>query len=145
MDKPYCCWMLNLRYSWNGTVQYLHPVVLFGERDIVLVDCGYSGSLKLLERELSSRGLGLEGITKLVLTHQDDDHMGAAAELKEAYPALQILASWEEAPYISGERKNLRLQQAEKMQAYLPEEQKAFGEQFCQRLRAVRTVSVDGL
>ena len=145
MDKPYCCWMLNLRYSWNGTVQYLHPVVLFGERDIVLVDCGYPGSLKLLERELSSRGLGLEGITKLVLTHQDDDHMGAAAELKEAYPALQILASWEEAPYISGERKNLRLQQAEKMQAYLPEEQKAFGEQFCQRLRAVRTVSVDGI
>lgn len=58
MDKPY--WMLNLRYSWNGTVQYLHPVVLFGERDIVLVDCGCSGSLKLLERELSSRGLGLE-------------------------------------------------------------------------------------
>lgn len=48
MDKPYCCWMLNLRYSWNGTVQYLHPVVLFGERDIVLVDCGCSGSLRLL-------------------------------------------------------------------------------------------------
>ena len=141
MDKSY--WLLDLAYPWNGTVQHLHPVLLPGDTDTVLVDCGYPGSLELLEAELSARGASLAQVTKLVLTHQDDDHMGAAAELKERYPALQILASETEAPYISGERKNLRLRQAEEMQAQLPEDQKEFGLQFCRRLRRVPPVAVD--
>ena len=103
MDKSY--WLLDLAYPWNGTVQHLHPVLLPGDTDTVLVDCGYPGSLELLEAELAARGASLAQVTKLVLTHQDDDHMGAAAELKERYPALQILASETEALYISGERK----------------------------------------
>ena len=141
MDKSY--WLLDLTYPWNGTVQHLHPVLLPGDTDTVLVDCGYPGSLELLEAELSARGASLAQVTKLVLTHQDDDHMGAAAELKERYPALQILASETEAPYISGERKNLRLRQAEEMQEQLPEDQKEFGLQFCRRLRRVPPVAVD--
>lgn len=143
MDRPY--WMLDLAYSWNGAVQHLYPVLLRGKTDMVLVDCGYPGSLRLLEKELAARGTSLARVTKLVLTHQDDDHMGGAAELKETYPSLQILASEAEAPYISGERKNLRLQQAEEMQARLPEEEKDFGRQFCERLRRVRPVPVDGI
>lgn len=143
MDKPDC--MLTLTGSWNGTAQCLHPVLLLGESDTVLVDCGYPGSLEPLEAALASQGFSLERVTKLVLTHQDDDHMGAAAELKEQYPALQILASETEAPYISGLRKNLRLQQAEELQDRLPEEQKEFGRQFCARLRRVRPVPVDGV
>lgn len=141
MDKSY--WLLDLAYPWNGTVQHLHPVPLPGDTDTVLVDCGYPGSLELLEAELSARGASLAQVTKLVLTHQDDDHMGAAAELKERYPALQILASETEAPYISGERKNLRLRQAEEMQEQLPEDQREFGLQFCRRLRRVPPVAVD--
>ena len=85
--------MLDLAYPWNETVQYLHPVLLRGEGDLVLVDCGYPGSLEALEAELSAQNTSLSQVSKLVLTHQDDDHMGAAAELKERYPALQILAS----------------------------------------------------
>lgn len=62
-----------------------------------------------------------------MLTRQDDDHMGAAAALKAKYPALQVLASPEEAPYIVGRKKNLRLQQAEALQDLLPEERKTWG------------------
>ncbi len=71
--------------------------------------------------------------------------MGAAAELKARYPGIQVMASREEAPYISGALKNLRLQQAERMQERLPAEQKAFGIQFCERLRKVPPVPLDGL
>lgn len=71
--------------------------------------------------------------------------MGAAAELKAVCPRLRIYASAEEAPYIEGVRKNLRLQQAEDLQERLPEEQRAWGEQFCRRLRALRCVPVDVL
>ena len=71
--------------------------------------------------------------------------MGAAAALKAKYPALQVLASPEEAPYIEGRKKNLRLQQAEALQDLLPEERKTWGERFCRRLRLLQGVPVDGL
>lgn len=135
--------VLDLRYPYGECEEHVYPTVLFGQSDVVLIDCGYPGSLELLENELFRCGTALKHVTKLVLTHQDDDHTGAAAEVKERYPAIQILASGEEAPYISGLVKNLRLRQAEEMQAYLPEDQKAFGIQFCQRLRQVRPVPVD--
>lgn len=108
--------VLDLTYVNDGWEQHLHPAVLFGGEDVVLIDCGYPGSLALLE-----------------------------AELKARYPGIQVMASREEAPYISGALKNLRLQQAERMQARLPAEQKAFGIQFCERLRKAPSVPLDGL
>lgn len=137
--------ILDFKYQYNGFEQHVYPVVLFGEKERVLIDCGYPGSLELLEHELERHHIRPESITTLVLTHQDDDHMGAAAEIKEKYPAIQVLASAKESPYISGQQKNLRLQQAEELQERLPDEQKAWGAQFCERLRKVRPVSLDGL
>lgn len=125
--------------------QVLSLAVLAGKDGAVLVDCGYPGSLRQLEEALRGCGVALEELAGLVLTHQDDDHMGAAAELKAVCPRLRIYASAEEAPYIEGVRKNLRLQQAEDLQERLPEEQRAWGEQFCRRLRALRCVPVDVL
>lgn len=142
-DKQYI--VLDLQYWDNGFEEHIHPTVLFGKEDIVLVDCGYPGSLEILESELTSHHIQPESITKLVLTHQDDDHIGAAAEIKEKYPKIQILASEKEEPYISGKLKNLRLRQAEEMQPYLPESQKEFGIRFCNRLKKVKSVSVDGI
>ena len=141
MDRRYE--ILELRYRFGGLEQRLFPVVLFGKKDIVLVDCGYPDSVAMLEEALSARGIEPGQLTKLVLTHQDDDHMGSAAQWKEKYPSVAILASRLEAPYLSGARKNLRLQQGEALQAQLPEDQKSFGEQFCDRYRQLRPVSPD--
>lgn len=135
--------VLTLSYVFGGDTQRLFLTVLFGERDTVLVDCGYPGSLEMIENALRARGVEPASITGLVLTHQDDDHMGAAAELKEKYPSVKIYASALEEPYISGKRKNLRLEQAEALQSLLPEEQKPWGERFCARLQALRPVAVD--
>lgn len=137
--------VLRLHYSLDGVEQALCPVVLFGAEDTVLVDCGYPGSLEQLEEALRACGVEPGALTKLVLTHQDDDHMGGAAALKAKYPALQVLASPEEEPYIQGQRKNLRLRQAEALQDLLPEGQKAWGARFCRRLQALEGVPVDGL
>lgn len=135
--------ILDLKYTFYDIEQHLFPVVLFGKNDIVLVDCGYPGSLFMIEEQLRVRGIEPSTLTKLVLTHQDDDHMGSAAELKKKYSNIQILASNIEAPYISGKQKNLRLQQGEKLQEQLPNNQKASGEQFCERYRNLRTVRPD--
>lgn len=139
--KNYC--MLELHYVFPGFAQSLYPMVLLGEKDTVLIDCGYPGSLELLEQQLRAHQINPESVTKLVLTHQDDDHIGAAAEWKEKYPKIQILASETEEPYLSGKKKNLRLAQAEAMQEKLPDDQKAWGEQFCERYRKLKPVPVD--
>lgn len=138
MDKQ--CIILDFKYNFDESEQHIYPVLLYGKEDVVLVDCGYPRSLQILETELMRHSVRPESITKMILTHQDDDHIGAAAEIKEKYPAIQIFVSSKEKPYISGELKNLRLQQAEEMQEYLPVEQKEFGLQFCERLRKVESV-----
>lgn len=134
---------LEIPYEDGTGVSHLYPALLWGSRDLVLVDCGYPETLPALEKALRRAGVSPEQLTVLLLTHQDDDHMGAAAALKRAYPHLKIAASAAEAPYISGEKKHLRLAQAEEMQATLPEEAQDFGLAFCARLRALEPVAVD--
>ena len=135
--------ILPITECYGGMEHRLYPVVLFGPEDVVLVDCGYPGCSTVLEGALAEAGIRPEQLTTLLLTHQDDDHMGAAFELVRKYPQIQIAASRTERPYLTGEKKNLRLAQAEQLQEHLPEEQKAFGLLFCERLRAVRPVKVD--
>ena len=135
--------ILNLTFSYEGQTQRLFPVVLMSEGERVLVDCGYPGFVELLENAMKEQGIEPETITKILLTHQDDDHMGSAAQWVAKYPHVQVLCGREEKPYIDGTRKSLRLCQAEELQEYLPQEQKAFGEAFCARIRAVCPVKVD--
>ena len=123
----------------------VYPTLLWDERDCILVDCGYIGSLPLLEKELQRYELTVEQLTGLVLTHHDHDHMGAAAALKRKNPSMKIYASVEEAPFIAASVKPLRLRQAEEMQKILPPEQQDFGKAFCELLRRVEPVEVDVL
>lgn len=121
----------------------IHPIVLQDDEHLILVDCGFIGSLRLLEIELGKHGISIEQLTALVLTHHDHDHMGAAAALKRANPKIQIYSSLEESVYISAREKPLRLVQAEELQAQLPPQQQAFGRMFCDMLRRVEPVTVD--
>ncbi len=135
--------ILDLKFKFGEVEDVIHPVVVKSDDSMILVDCGYTGSLQKLEVEMHQKGLDCEALTHVFITHQDHDHMGALAELKGKYPHILVVASEQEAPYISGELKSLRLAQAEQMQAYLPEEQKAFGKAFCDIIRAVKPVPVD--
>lgn len=113
------------------------------EKNIVLVDCSFIGSLPVLEKESARYGLTAKQLTGLVLTHHYHDHMDAASALKRVNPNLMIYASQAEAPYISAHEKPLRLKQAEEMQKILPPEQQDFGRAFCDTLRRVEPVLVD--
>lgn len=128
---------------FGDTENTVYPTLLWDDRNIILVDCGFIGSLPFLEKELHRLGLSVEQITGLVLTHHDHDHMGAAAAIKRQNPGIKIYASAAEAPYISAHEKPLRLQQAEEIQETLPPEQQEFGRAFCEMLRRVEPVEVE--
>lgn len=127
----------------HSEVSSIYPVVLKDKNNTILVDCSYVGTLEQLEESLNTHKIPPSSLTGIIITHHDHDHMGTLAELKKKYPHIQIMASEKEEPYISGREKSSRLIQAEEMQEQMPEEQKAFGEQFIQLLKSVLPVKVD--
>ncbi len=137
--------VLNIRFKFGQIEDEIHPVVIKDDKNMILIDCGYTGFLPLVERAMEEKQLSCRDLTHVVITHQDHDHMGALYELKDKYPGVKVVAGKLEAPYISGSRRSLRLEQAEQMQSELPEDQREFGEAFCNILRAVRPVAVDTL
>lgn len=137
--------MLKLPYQFGGTADAVYPVILRHEESAVLIDCGFTGYLPLLEQAAMDAGIPLETLTGVFITHQDHDHMGALAELKRKYPAVKVWTGATEAPYVSGEVQPLRLLQAEALQKTLPPEQQAFGEAFLRILRGVEPVKPEGL
>lgn len=137
--------ILEIEMTYGMNRDTIYPVVLYDERYCVLVDCGFVGSLPQIEEELKMHGIPPESITHIILTHQDHDHVGAAAAFQRKYPKVSIMASAIEMPYISGKQKSLRLEQAEELQKTLPIEQQAFGEAFCNLLRGVEPVQINHL
>jgi glyoxylase-like metal-dependent hydrolase (beta-lactamase superfamily II) len=135
--------ILKIEMSYGAVRDYIYPVVLRDDQYCVLVDCGFVGALPKIEEALRAHGLSPEIVTDIVLTHQDHDHVGAAAAFKSKYHKVRVLASADEAPYISGARKSLRLEQAERLQLTLPAEQQEFGKAFCRLLRSVEPVHID--
>lgn len=136
---------LPLTVLREGRQETLFPTLLLDGSDAVLVDCGYPGFLPFLEEALQALALTPAALTGVVVTHHDDDHMGALSQLKRQYPHIQIYAGAGEVPYISGAKTSLRLLQAEKLQPALPAEAQEWGRAFCRRLAAVEPAPVDCL
>jgi len=136
--------ILDIPVKFGDMEEVIHPVILMYAKEMILVDCGYIGFMPKIEGAIQARGLDCSQLTKILITHHDHDHMGALADFKQKYPQIQVVASSIEAPFIAGETKSMRLEQAEALQnAALTEEQKAFGEAFCNILRSVKPVAVD--
>lgn len=134
---------LELSFSINGVENVIYPVIIQDDADKILIDCGYPGFLPKLQEVAAKIGIDLHQLTKVIITHHDFDHMGALADLKKSYPRIMVLASEKEEEYINGQKKSLRLQQAEAIYDTLPESQKQAAQQFANMLAAVEHVDVD--
>jgi len=135
--------MLDIKFEYGNEMRVINPVLVIDKNDVVLVDCGYPNFLSLIEDEMKSKGIDPNSLTKVLITHHDDDHIGSLSELKEKYPNIKVVSSEIDSEYISGKKKSLRLEQAEEVLKDLPQEQKQFGIEFCETLRKVKSVNVD--
>ena len=134
--------LIPLTLTVPETGEVLCPALLADGAHLVLVDCGYPDSLPLIEAAMAELGLSPAELTEVFITHHDDDHMGGLARLCARYPRIRVVAGTEEAPYLTGARKSLRLCQAEALQPTLSPEARAWGEAFCRRLKAVEPAPV---
>ena len=115
---------LNMEFDFGNGKSAIHPVVIKGEKENILIDCGFPGFLPLIEKAAKDRGFSLADLTHIIITHHDHDHMGSLKELKEKYSHIKSVSSLIEKPYIEGDKKSLRLEQAEALYPSLSEEEK---------------------
>jgi len=135
--------VLDIDHTFGLQTETIHPVLLRDEQDLILIDCAYSHYLPQLKTAAEAKGIDFDTLTKVIITHHDHDHIGALAEIKAAYPNVEIYASEEQIPYIQGEKKSLRLLQAEAGYAALPENEKEEARMFMQMLSSIQPVRVD--
>ncbi len=69
----------------------------------LLIDCGWPGSLPALTAELKRKGISLNRINYLLVTHFHPDHAGLAGELSLQGVRLVLMES--QPPFISGMEK----------------------------------------
>ncbi|MCY8323225.1 MBL fold metallo-hydrolase, partial [Bacillus inaquosorum] len=55
----------------------INPTLIISENAVVLVDTGMPRSENLIAAELEKRGLSINQLTAIILTHQDIDHVGS--------------------------------------------------------------------
>ncbi|RKP48082.1 MBL fold metallo-hydrolase [Cohnella endophytica] len=100
---------LDISAPVMGRVDTVHLALLWDDQDVVLVDTGFPRQLDSLQEEIKRCGVPIERLNRIVLTHQDIDHIGNLPDLlKRISTPIEVLAHPDEKPYIEGERRLIR-------------------------------------
>lgn len=70
----------------------------------VLVDAGIPNQLSIIKEAMIRVGVPFGKLSKIIITHQDLDHIGGLPELLDFFPQkIDVLTTLEEKPYIQGD------------------------------------------
>jgi len=118
---------LELSMNMGGGSRSIYPVLLWDDKEAVLVDTGMPGQLADIRKAVEAAGARFEDIRHIILTHQDIDHIGSLPELVEALDGVEVWAHNDDVPYIQGERPLIKMnrERMEKLFETLPQEQRA--------------------
>ena len=78
-----------------------YPVLTWDDHEVVLIDTSYLGQIDGLSSEIKRCGFTLDQVTRVILTHQDIDHIGNAKLLREQ--GIELMAGQAEIPFIQGD------------------------------------------
>ena len=84
----------------QGLDRIVGVYVVETEDGLALFDCGPSSTVETLKAGLAERGLALQDIRHLLLSHIHLDHAGAAGTLVREHPGLQVHVSAIGAPHL---------------------------------------------
>ncbi|MFL0266925.1 MBL fold metallo-hydrolase [Candidatus Clostridium radicumherbarum] len=73
--------MLEISCNLMGRVTKIYPVLIWDDKDMVLVDTGLPGQLERFREAVEKIGLSFERISKVLITHQDIGHVGSLASI----------------------------------------------------------------
>jgi glyoxylase-like metal-dependent hydrolase (beta-lactamase superfamily II) len=118
--------VLEITMKIAGRQSAIHPLLLLDDGDgATLIDTGMPGQLELIREHLDRLGIKMSAIKRIILTHQDIDHIGGAAELVKATGA-EVMAHADDVPYIEGVKPLIKMnrERIEKMTESLPENER---------------------
>jgi len=117
--------MLELPMNMMGMERTIYPTLMWDEDAVVIVDAGIPNSLNEIKKAMNKAGVPFERLNKIIVTHQDVDHIGGIKAILDELPDVKVLAHKEDKPYIQGEKKLIRLNSnfMERINA-LPEEER---------------------
>ncbi|MGE7823171.1 MBL fold metallo-hydrolase [Paenibacillus sp. NPDC093718] len=102
--------MLEISAAMMGRIETIHPTFLWDHQNLVLIDTGYPGQFPLIQEQLSNIGFSVQDINKIIITHQDLDHIGSLrAMIQHSSHAPKVFASEIEKPYIEGDTRLVKL------------------------------------
>ncbi|QMV40303.1 MBL fold metallo-hydrolase [Cohnella cholangitidis] len=103
MNAPAQVTMIELPYEAFGARSALHPTLIRDDKHVILIDTGMSGKVGQLRDALAELGVTFDMLTSIILTHQDLDHVGGAADiLRECSGRVTVYAHGLDKPYIEG-------------------------------------------
>ncbi len=92
--------MLEIHGTVLGQSYRIHPTLIVDGNTILLLDTGYPGQHAQIREAVEKAGIPFENLNKVILTHQDIDHIGGlSAILEEAPQRIEVLAHEEEKAY----------------------------------------------
>lgn len=83
-----------------GYPHIIATAILHGESGVALVDPGPHTTLETLTTDLGGRGMTLQDVTDLVITHIHLDHSGAAGHIARANPRMRVYVHGLGAPHL---------------------------------------------
>lgn len=123
--------MLEITANAMAGPTIIYPVVIWDKDDVVLVDTGYPGQLSKFQNAFELAGIPYSSLNRIVITHQDIDHIGCIASIvKDLQGKVEVIAHEAEKPYITGEKVPVKLAQFEGMRDQMTEEKRAFFDKF---------------
>ncbi|MDD9268607.1 MBL fold metallo-hydrolase [Paenibacillus sp. GCM10023248] len=80
------------------------PTILWDDKDVILIDTGIPGQLEQIRAAFQELPVPFEKLTKIIITHQDMDHIGSLPALIQAFgDQIQVYAHEKAVPYLAGE------------------------------------------
>ncbi len=92
-----------------GDRKKLYITLLYDKDNVVLVDTGIPGSLEIIKIQMNKISIPFEKLSKVILTHQDFDHIGGLSSIAEQNNEVEILSHSLEKEYIEGKIKPIKL------------------------------------
>lgn len=106
--------MLEISANVLGRESVICPTLIWDGHSAVLIDTGYPGQLPQIREAVENEGVPFSSLGTIILTHQDIDHVGSAADIvSELKGECTVLAHEKEAAYIEGKETPVKLVQLE--------------------------------